>query len=88
MIIIENNDIIYILGGNRMSIKIGDNNKIKKTIILDKSELSIKEKSKNNFISKHPLLIGVIISVLAGLILMFGFWTDVIKFIEELFKGG
>lgn len=68
-----------------MSIKIGDNNKIKKSIILDKSQLRIVDNAKDDFISKHPVLIGVLISVLAGIVLMFSFWTDVVRFIEGLF---
>lgn len=69
-----------------MGIRIGNNNKIKNSVIAEKSTITEK-KEKQNFFQKHPIISGVIVSVLAGVILMFSFWQDFIKFIEKLFGG-
>ena len=45
-----------------------------------------KASKKNNFFSNHPILVGVLSAVLAGVILMFGFWKDLVCLIEQLFR--
>ena len=44
-----------------MSIKIGDNNKIKKSNIIDynNSTVSSKDTPKESFANRHPILIGI-----------------------------
>lgn len=73
-----------------MGIRIGNNNKIKNSVIAEKSiitENKFEVKERQSFLQKHPVITGVIVSILAGLILMFSFWQDFIKFIEKLFGG-
>lgn len=67
-----------------MSIKIGNNNKISKSTISENCTL---QEEKKNFNDKHPILCGILISVIAGLILMFSFWEPILKFIESIFGG-
>lgn len=50
------------------------------------AQVNIVNEKKNNFFSKHPILMTLIISLVVGLILMFSFWKDVISFIEKIFK--
>ena len=50
-----------------MSIKIGDNNKIKKSNIIDynNSTVSSKDTPKESFANRHPILIGIGCSIIA-----------------------
>ena len=56
-----------------MSIKIGDNNKIKKSNIIDynNSTVSSKDTPKESFANRHPILIGIGCSIIASIIMMF-----------------
>ena len=40
---------------------------------------------KKTFWEKHPLLLGVIGAVIAGVILTFSFWGKIVAFIEGVF---
>lgn len=66
-----------------MSIKIGNNNKIKKSKIGHNYGST---PPKENFFTKHPLISGVIISMIAGFIMLFSFWEKIVKWIENLFN--
>lgn len=66
-----------------MSIKIGDNNKIKNSIISDRSQIN---QEKPHWAQRHPIITGVAISVIAGIILLFSFWKDAVGYIESLWK--
>lgn len=66
-----------------MSIRIGNNNKFKKSTVGHQYS-SPKEKKK--FHEKHPFLFGVFVSLFAGLILLFSFWSDATQWIESFFK--
>ena len=68
-----------------MSIKIGDNINLKKTTIIDNSDSTIKKTTKETFANRHPILIGIICSIIASIIMMFTFWDNVNKFIKGLF---
>lgn len=70
-----------------MGIKIGDNNKIKKSNIIDNSNsfISDEDMSKDSFANKHPILIGIGCSIIASIIMMFGFWDKISDFIKNLF---
>ena len=74
-----------------MAIKIGNNNKINRTIIAENSTMTEEELGKKNLFTKHPLLSTVIFTVISGLItgliLMFSFWQQFIKYIEKIFGG-
>ena len=66
-----------------MSINIGNDNKIKNSIISEHT--SIKgEKPNQSFTQKHPVIIGISIAVIAGFILTFSFWDKLKSFIDEL----
>lgn len=73
-----------------MAIKIGDNNKIYRSIIAENITESEAEE-KRNFITKHTILSTVIITVITGLItgliLMFKFWQQIIEYIEKVIGG-
>lgn len=66
-----------------MSIKIGDNNTIKNSIFSNTTASS--PDKKKNWAEKHPILISLVISLIAGLILMFSFWGSIIKYVERIF---
>lgn len=70
-----------------MSIKIGDNNKIKKSKIIDNSNSFNKNESeqKESFVNKHPIFIAISCSIVASVIMMFSFWDKVSQFIKNLF---
>ena len=69
------------------SIRIGDNNNINNTNIVggagNKQENNTSSEKK--FSEKHPILISVIFGLITGFVLMFSFWQDIIKWIEEVF---
>jgi hypothetical protein len=67
-----------------MSINIGNNNKIKNSTIAEHiSTSSVPENKK--FYDKHPVISGFLISFVAGLLLLFSFWNDIINWVEGLF---
>ncbi|EJT6154770.1 hypothetical protein ABE450_000543 [Clostridium perfringens] len=67
-----------------MSIKIGDNNKIKNSSIIDNSNSTSDNTNKESFANRHPILIGIICSIIASIIMMFSFWDKVSDFIKSL----
>lgn len=70
-----------------MAIKIGDNNNIKKSNIIDNSNNNNinQNNDKESFASKHPWITGIIISIIASIILMIPFWDKVKEFLENIF---
>lgn len=68
-----------------MSIQIGDNNKIQNSTIAEKVETNREELKKKTFFEKHPVICGFLISLAAGVVLLFSFWERVISFLEGLF---
>lgn len=66
-----------------MSIKIGDNNKIKKSQI---GHTYNSNPPQGNIFTKHPFITGVIISMVASFIMLFSFWEKIINWIENVFK--
>lgn len=69
-----------------MGIKIGNNNKFNKTNIIE-NLTGQEKKPPKRFNDKHPIIVSLIISIVAGLILMFGFLDDLIQCVENFFKG-
>lgn len=72
-----------------MSIRIGDKNKIKNSYIGDHYSLNGGDKDfrkKKKFHAGHPVLFSLLTSILGGIILLFSFWENLIKWIENLFK--
>lgn len=67
-----------------MSIKIGDNNKLRNCNIIDNTTIT-KSKSPDKFNEKHPIITALLISILAGVIVLFRFWQDLINYIEHFF---
>ncbi|WP_338546362.1 hypothetical protein V1225_10440 [Emergencia sp. JLR.KK010] len=64
-----------------MNIKIGNNNKISSSTIANTVNGNM-EFPKKSWYEKHPIIGGIIVSVIAGVILIFSFWADIVKFIE------
>ena len=62
-----------------MSINIGDNNKIKRLEINDDQSV------KKSFYEKHPVICGFLISLVAGIVLLFSFWDRIVNLIEGVF---
>ncbi|MBO3320262.1 hypothetical protein CYK62_11115 [Clostridium perfringens] len=78
-----------------MSIKIGNNNKIKYSSIIDNGNNGKNDNNNNNntdnkdvnpksFSSKHPILTSIICSVIGSIIMMFSFWDKISYFIKNL----
>lgn len=67
-----------------MSIKIGNNNKISNSTIANTVNSNM-ETTKKSWYEKHPIIGGIIISVIGSVILLFSFWGDIIKFLEGVF---
>lgn len=68
-----------------MSVQIGDNNKINNSTIAEKIETNHEELEKKTFFEKHPVLCGFLISLAAGVVLLFSFWGRIISFLEGMF---
>lgn len=70
-----------------MAINIGNDNKIKKSQIIDNScgHLEVKEKTNESFANRHVILVGIICSIIAAIIMMLPFWDKVSEFIKSLF---
>ena len=70
-----------------MGVKIGNNNRIVNSNISESIETGVRAKNseKKRFIDRHPVICGFLISLIAGFVLMFSFWNEVIAFIERLF---
>lgn len=66
-----------------MAIHIGNGNKIKNTTIAERIENSKKEEN-DSFYNRHPVLCAILISFFVGFLLMFGFWKDIIEFLEGM----
>lgn len=66
-----------------MGIQIGDNNKIKDSLISDNSNIQ-NTKEKENWVARHPLITTIIATIISSVILMFSFWEQIVKFIESL----
>ncbi|MEC1023533.1 AbiTii domain-containing protein [Bacillus paralicheniformis] len=72
------------------SIKIGDKNKINNSSIghhYTSNSGDNEPKEKKKFHEKHPVLCGLLISIVAGLIVLFSFWNNLIEWIESFFSG-
>ena len=66
------------------SITIGNNNKISNSTIANNIKGGETNKNKG-FYEKHPVICGFLISLVAGIVLLFSFWNQIITFIEGLF---
>ena len=67
-----------------MSINIGNNNKIKNSNIAERIENNYNSPPKT-FYERHPIICGILISLIAGFVLLFSFWDKIIDFLEDLF---
>lgn len=68
------------------SVTIGDGNRISKTKIENGNNISnTNNEEKKSFVSRHPIIVSVLISLIVGFILMFSFWKEIINWIEGLF---
>ena len=65
------------------SVKIGNGNTICDSTIASLVQEAVSP--KKTFWEKHPLLLGVIGAVIAGVILTFSFWGKIVAFIEGVF---
>lgn len=65
------------------SINIGDGNTIKDSTIANKVVNT--SENKKTFYDKHPVICGFLISLVAGIVLLFSFWSKIIEFIEGVF---
>lgn len=70
-----------------MGIKIGNNNTIKNSNIAEtiNGNLSKKTKRKKSFYEKHPVICSFLISLVAGRIVLFSFWNNMVNWIEGWF---
>jgi hypothetical protein len=70
---------------NDQSVKIGNGNKISNLNIAGRIENhsdSVPSDVKKSFYKKHPIICSFLISLLAGIVVLFSFWSKVVKFIE------
>ena len=67
-----------------MSINIGNNNTIKNSNIAERIENNYNSPPKT-FYERHPIIFGILISLIAGFVLLFSFWNKIIYFLEGLF---
>lgn len=65
------------------SINIGDGNTIKDSTIANKVVNT--SENKKSFYDKHPVICDLLISLVAGIVLLFSFWSKIIEFIEGVF---
>ena len=65
------------------TILIGEKNSIRNSTIA--GVIVTRNNVRKSFYEKHPVLCGFIISLVAGVILLFPFWQKIITFIDGLF---
>lgn len=65
------------------SVQIGDGNRIKNSTI--GNSVQNQKEDHHSFFRDHPVLTGIVTAVIAGALLMFSFWQDIVKWIEGLF---
>lgn len=70
-----------------MGVKIGNNNTIKNSNIAETINGNTTKPQSNNktFYDKHPVICGFLISLVAGSVVLFSFWNDIIHWIEGWF---
>lgn len=68
-----------------MSINIGNGNKIKNSVISEGVINVESNNKKDNFFQKHPVIAAIIATVVGGVILLFGFWGNIVDWIEGIF---
>lgn len=74
-----------------MGIKIGNNNRIDNSTIAEtingdsSSNPPQPRNKKKTFYDKHPALCSFLISLIAGIVLLFSFWSDAVRWIEGWF---
>lgn len=69
-----------------MGINIGNNNNINNSVINDGViNRSTNDKQSKTWCERHSVLLGILGSLFVGILLMFGFWKDLISFVEGLF---
>ena len=78
--------VMVIWEGDSMGVKIGNNNRISKSIISDSSTISLNE-TNANWIQRHPIITGVISAIISALILSLSFWNKVTDLMNKLFGG-
>lgn len=67
-----------------MSVNIGNNNKIQNSTIAEQINTGqIPEKKR--FYDKHLIICGFLISLVAGVAVLFPFWTEMVNWLEGLF---
>lgn len=69
---------------NNNSVNIGDGNKISNSKIANAITNDSSEEKKS-FFEKHPVVCSFLISLAAGVVLLFSFWSEIVKWIEGVF---
>lgn len=69
---------------NAPSISIRNHNKIVHSTIANTVQ-GVRPNNKAHFYEKHPILCGIFIAPVAGIILSFSFWEQIIRCIEGFF---
>lgn len=70
-----------------MGINIGNNNTIKNSNIVETVNGTSSPNSNNvkSFYERHPVICSFLISLIAGVVVLFSFWNNIIKWIEGWF---
>lgn len=79
---------VYIGTVNDQSVKIGNGNKISNSNIagnIENHSDSAPSDVKKTFYKKHPVICGFLVSLVAGIVLLFPFWSNIVKLIEGVF---
>lgn len=77
--------VIYNIGAiNDKSVNIGDGNKISNSKIANEITNDLSEK-KTTFYERHPVVCSFLISLVAGVVVLFSFWSEIVKWIEGVF---
>ena len=69
---------------NNNSVNIGDGNKISNSKIANVIT-NDSSQEKKSFFEKHPVICSFLISLAAGVMLLFSFWSEIVKWIEGVF---
>jgi len=79
---------VYIGTVNDQSVKIGNGNKISNSNIagiIENHSDSASSDVKKSFYQKHPVICSFLVSLLAGIVLLFTFWSNIVELIEGVF---
>ena len=67
------------------TVTVGNKNSLSNSFIASNSTIIMDQSSKKSFYERHPVVVGLLITLGGGLIMMFSFWGAIVDAVESLF---